>query len=106
MNDVDTVEPQRVEGHRHRAGQPRRIGALELETQTAAAARDEEIELGAGVRGPVVRFPGPEREPANHLFEGEAFEACAHLRMGREIGRLLDSEQRVQQPAVGDVDLG
>ena len=79
---------------------------LELEPQAVATAGDEEVELGAGVGGPEPGFPGPESEPLDNLLEGEALEARAHFRMGSEIPRLLDAKQGVQQPAVGDVDLG
>ena len=105
MNDIDTFEPQRVESRKHRTGQPRRIGALELEPQAVATAGDKEVELGSGVSGPEPDFPGSEPKPADDRLEGQALEARAHFRMGPEIARLLDSRQGVQQPAVGDVDL-
>jgi hypothetical protein len=80
--------------------------ALELEAPTPAPAHDQEIELRAPVRGPPVTVTPLDPQPADHRLQGEALPRGAERGMSLQVAAFADPEERVQQAAVCEVDLG
>ena len=105
---VDHVQPLQAkvpERHVHRPGERGRGGALELEPPAPPSPHHEKVQLGSRVSSPEVALPPVDAEAAHDRLEREPLPRRAELGMAVEIPPLADPEQRVQDPAVGQVDL-
>ena len=105
MHDVETLKIQRFQGETHRRGQPRRFRSLDLEAVASLSGHDEQVELGAGVRGPVEALIGARRELMRDLADDESLPGRAHLGMRDERITGVQTQQRVEDPRIADVDL-
>src|SRR3954447_11259338 len=106
MDDVEAVELQVGESDVDRSGDSGRVAVLEFEAEPPAATHDEKVELGAAVGRPEEAFSGPRTQAGDHLRQAKAFPGGSNLGVARQVGKGLQVEECVQEPAVDDVDLG
>jgi hypothetical protein len=96
------VERQVRLGDMHGLRQLRRIGILELETESPATVEHQQVELRAGVRRPEVGV-AIAHDP-QHLLERKPLPRRAELRVPLERRIRVNPEQSVEQPAVAELD--
>ena len=83
-------------------------GAVVRLTSTPIRRRprsDQQVQLGARVGRPEETLLRAGIQQANDRFDDEAFPRRAYFGMAFQRSRVGDAKQRVQQPAVPDVDL-
>jgi hypothetical protein len=79
--------------------------SLELETETLVSAHDEEIELGTALCRPEEDLLRASAKPLDDLPEKEALPGRSELRMTGDRSLVRKPQERVEEPAVREVDL-
>ena len=96
-------KPEVARSDMHGLGRSRRIRALELETPSSAATKQQQVQLGPPLRGIEVCFAGTMRD--QRLFQRETLPTRAVARMHGQIDRVLDTQVVVQNAAVPEIYL-
>ena len=104
IDDGDFIELQVMERGVHRTGGLGGFGMFAFEAESAVAANEEQVELGAAVGRPKPGLPSGGFH--QDLFNHETFPGRSALGMSTEIVECFEAEQSVEQAAIADVDFG
>src|ERR1044071_5289750 len=105
MDDVQPREPEVPERDMHRARQGRRCRSLELESDPGCPACDEQIEFRAGMSSPEIALFRKRSETHHDRIESEPLPGRSDFRVRLDLSSAPETEQRMEQAAVPEVDL-
>jgi len=105
MNHVESLKTKVLEGCPHRSSHSGRHGALELEAQPPAAAHDQQVELGAGVRRPEEALLWPGAEAVDDRVQRKAFPRRAAGGVSLDIPLCRQAQEGVEKARVTHIDL-
>src|SRR5712675_2834484 len=103
MDHEQAVQSEIGERGGHRLGHGRRISVFHFDPDALAAEEKQQIQLGPGLRAPVVSLAGAGME--QQLLDRERLPRCAEFRVAFERVDVGYAEQRVQEAGVAHVDL-